>query len=119
MGRRCTASLPVRAPSRPRLPVGAAPLRGAHPAPAPPAGVVQLPDWGKLIFHEQPPSDLGAALGPAAPPEAVELVAGLLQYNPELRLTAEQALRSPWFTQEPLPAGPEAVLAEVRRVLAD
>lgn len=80
---------------------------------------MDLPDWGKLIFAEQPPSDLGAALGPAASPEAAELVAGLLQYNPGLRLTAEQALRSPWFTQEPLPAGPEAVLAAVRRALAD
>ncbi|KAL4458336.1 hypothetical protein ABPG75_013201 [Micractinium tetrahymenae] len=82
-------------------------------------GVVELPDWGKLIFRHQPPADLGAALGPAAPPEAAELVAGLLQYNPGLRLTAEQALRSPWFAREPLPAGPQAVLAAVRRALAD
>lgn len=81
--------------------------------------MVELSDWGKLIFAEQPPSDLGAALGPAATPEAVELVAGLLQYNPELRLSAEQALRSPWFLQEPLPAGPVAVLDAVRRLLAD
>ncbi len=80
---------------------------------------MELPDWGKLIFAEQPPSDLGAALGPAASPEAVELVAGLLQYNPELRLSAAQALRSPWFSQEPLPAGPEAVLIAVQRLLAD
>lgn len=37
-----------------------------------------LPDWGKLIFREEPPKDLAAAL-PGAPPEAVQLVGALLQ----------------------------------------
>ncbi|KAL4854940.1 Cyclin-dependent kinase 20 [Chlorella vulgaris] len=74
-------------------------------------GVRELPDWGKLIFREQAPRDLAEVL-PGVPPEAVQLVAGLLQYNPELRLTAQQALGSTYFQQEPLPAAP-AVLAAI------
>ncbi|PSC69602.1 cyclin-dependent kinase 20 [Micractinium conductrix] len=80
-------------------------------------GVLELPDWGKLIFEEQAPKDLGAALGPAVPPEAVQLLAGLLQYNPELRPTAQEALRSPWFEAEPAPAPPAALLAIARQAL--
>ena len=77
----------------------------------------ELPDWGKLIFQEQAARDLGAAL-PGAPPDAVQLVAGLLQYNPDHRLSAEQALQSPYFRQEPLPAAPDVLLGVVLHALA-
>ncbi len=46
------------------------------------------------------------------------LPCGHLQYNPEHRLTAEQALASDWFRSEPLPASPEALLAIAREALA-
>lgn len=41
----------------------------------------------------------------------------LMQYNPDHRLTAEQALASSWFHSEPLPAGPEALLSIAREAL--
>ena len=76
-----------------------------------------MPDWGKLIFTEQAPRDLAAAL-PSAPRDAVQLLAGLLQYNPDHRLTAEQALQCSYFQQEPAPAGPDVLLGIVRQALA-
>jgi serine/threonine protein kinase len=79
--------------------------------------VRELPDWGKLIFKEQPPSDLAAAV-PGTPPEAVQLLSGLLQYNPDHRLTAKQALQSPYFRAEPLPAPPRVMLGIVKGALA-
>ena len=79
--------------------------------------MAELPDWGKLLWQESPPKDLAAAL-PGAPPAAVALVGGLLQYDPARRLTAEAALRSPWFAEEPAPAEAAAVAAAVRAALA-
>ena len=93
----------------------------ALPPPPPtlpcPAGVRELPDWGKLIFREQAARDLAAAV-PGAPPEAVQLLSGLLQYNPDHRLTAKQALQSPYFRAEPLPAAPRVMLGIVKGALA-
>lgn len=77
----------------------------------------ELPDWGKLLFKEQAPKDLATAL-PGAPPQAVQLVAGLLQYNSQRRLSAEQALAAEWFRAEPAPAPPAVVADIVRRALA-
>ena len=54
---------------------------GVNPTCLHSAGVQDLPDWGKLIFPEKQGSGLAAAL-PGAPPAALELLAGLLQYNP-------------------------------------
>lgn len=80
-------------------------------------GVRSLPDWGKLVFPSRPPAPLGGAL-PGADPAALELLAGLLQYNPALRPPAAAALRSRWLTAEPLPAAPATVVAAVRAALA-
>lgn len=85
--------------------------------PHPAAGVRELPDWGKLIFREQAAQELGSAV-PGAPAHAVALLAGLLAYDPQQRLSAERALHSPWFEAAPAPAAPTEVAAFVRRALA-
>lgn len=53
-----------------------------------------LPDWGKLIFREEPPKDLTAAL-PGAPPEAVQLVGALLQVRHWVRSLGALVGRGP------------------------
>ncbi len=71
----------------------------------------------KLNTHAQPPNTRAfCCLCPRVarsgtipaecrpPPEAFQLLARMLDYNPSTRLTAEQALRHEYFTQQqPLP----------------
>ena len=78
-------------------------------------GVRDLPDWSKLQFPETAPQPLGALL-PGCDPAGLELLQGLLQYNPEQRLTAAQALQSGYFSSQPVRAGPAALLAAVESV---
>ncbi|KAH8094743.1 kinase-like protein [Cristinia sonorae] len=82
-------------------------------------GFKSLPDGSKVTFEDVPPVDLVPLL-PNAPPgdhptftgshslppetsnSPVDLIYRLLVYPPEKRLRAEDALRHPWFTSEPL-----------------
>lgn len=41
----------------------------------------ELPDWGKLIFKPSPGKGWEQLL-PGVPPAALDLVRGLMQYNP-------------------------------------
>lgn len=75
-------------------------------------GCVALPDYGKLLFEQSPATPMADALPPGTPAAAVDLLARMLRYDPDQRLTAEAALRHPWFCLPPLPA-PEAEVAAV------
>lgn len=87
-------------------------LRGSPEAEWP--AVVSTPDWGKVLFAPTPPAPLDAALGPRAGAHAVDLVAALLQWDPARRISAEEALRHPFFAPH-LPRVDGAVLAELAR----
>lgn len=80
-------------------------------------GVRELPDWGKLNFPQKQaqPWEVVAA---GAPPAALDLLQGLLKYNPDERITAAEALKAEYFTEEPPPADDAAVAAAVGALLA-
>eukprot|EP00798_Chlamydomonas_sp_ICE-L_P029022 gene29022-32219_t len=67
------------------------------------SGVEELPDWGKVSFPLSEGVPLSTQL-PSASPAALELLEGMLRYNPEERITAEQALLDPYFFTQPYPA---------------
>lgn len=60
-------------------------------------GVVSMPDYPKVSFKPCPKADLGVALGGTPSSHLLSLVSSLLQWNPEHRLTASQALDHPFF----------------------
>lgn len=63
------------------------------------ADVVNLPDWGKLMFPEADPKPIATWLkAPPSDPYALDLVSGMLRYDPSKRPLAAAALRSPFFT---------------------
>lgn len=39
----------------------------------------------------------------------LDLLQRMLVYDPEKRISAEEALKHPWFSEAPLPAGPESM----------
>ncbi|GAB4822163.1 hypothetical protein N2152v2_009209 [Parachlorella kessleri] len=79
-------------------------------------GVVELPDWGKLSFPPSQAKPLAQVL-PGAPPAALELLQGLLRYDPDRRLTAAAALQAPYFREHPPPAPPQALAALVQQLV--
>ena len=68
-------------------------------------GVTAMPDWDKLRFHPCTPRDLAGALGGAASPQALDFISRLLRWDPDTRLTAQQALEHP-FLDPSLEASP-------------
>uniref|UniRef100_H3CDN7 Cyclin-dependent kinase 20 n=1 Tax=Tetraodon nigroviridis TaxID=99883 RepID=H3CDN7_TETNG len=65
--------------------------------------IVELPDYNKISFTEQPAMRLDA-LVPDAPPQAVRLLRSFLLYPSQQRCPARQALLHPYFFSAPLPA---------------
>eukprot|EP00127_Corallochytrium_limacisporum_P001135 Clim_evm9s41 gene=Clim_evmTU9s41 len=65
--------------------------------------VTCLPDYSKICFYHMDPMPW-TNLVPEASPGAIELIRGFLALNPRRRLKAEEALISPFFLLEPLPA---------------
>ncbi|KAG1663541.1 hypothetical protein FOA52_003169 [Chlamydomonas sp. UWO 241] len=80
-------------------------------------GVSEMPDYGKVMFPSSEGRPL-AQLLPAASPHALDLVAKLLRYDPERRLTAVQALQHPLFFVDPLPWGPERLAPLLEQMVA-
>ncbi|KAJ1675850.1 negative regulator of the PHO system [Spiromyces aspiralis] len=69
--------------------------------------VTKLPNWREFQFHP------GTGLGPWLPkvdPVALDLIKRMLEYVPEKRITAEEALRHPYFSDLHL-ANPAVLVA--------
>jgi hypothetical protein len=66
-------------------------------------GVEDLPDYSKVSFPNMAPLPLAAVL-PAVHAEDLALLATLLVLDPARRLSAQEAVQSPYFTSHPLPA---------------
>jgi cyclin-dependent kinase len=60
-------------------------------------GIVQLPDYSPDLPPYPPPRGGLASLVPTLPPEGVELLSHMLQYDPAKRITAQAALEHPFF----------------------
>lgn len=69
-------------------------------------GYNQLPAVTKIKFTEYPVSNVREKFGRYTSDLGLGLLQGLLTYDPKQRLTAEQALRSPYFKEIPLPIDP-------------
>lgn len=70
-------------------------------------GYNQLPAVQKIKFTEYPVSNVREKFGRRTSDLGIQLLQGLLTYDPKQRLTAEQALRSNYFKEIPLPIDPE------------
>ena len=62
-------------------------------------GHANLPDWMEFQFTPAPPL---RQLFATAPPDALDLLSKLLAFDPNRRISAEQALRHPYFDAQPL-----------------
>lgn len=79
--------------------------------------VEQLPDWHKIRFGHSPGQQLSTLL-PDAPAAALDLLQGMICYNPHSRLTAVAALQHSYFSSDsPSAAGPGEVAAMVGELL--
>ncbi len=76
--------------------------------------VDELPDFNKISFPSLPPLPLAAVL-PGASAGALALLSKFLRYDPETRISAEQALLDPWFFTAPLPADASSLLRHMRK----
>lgn len=61
----------------------------------------------KIKFTEYPVSNVREKFGRRTSDLGIQLLQGLLTYDPKQRLTAEQALRSNYFKEIPLPIDPK------------
>ena len=64
--------------------------------------MVELPDWSES-FPKHPPVPLGN-LFTKVDAEGLELMARMLEHNPETRISAQASLSSPYFPSTSVPA---------------
>lgn len=69
-------------------------------------GYNQLPAVQKIKFTEYPIPNVRDKFGRRTSELGIQLLQGLLTYDPKQRLTADQALRSNYFKELPLPIDP-------------
>lgn len=67
--------------------------------------LVNLPSYGKIRMRGPNHSRLGDQV-PMLSPQGLDLIEGLLTYDPERRLTCKQAMEHEWFLEAPLPKDP-------------
>ena len=60
-------------------------------------GITQLPDYSPDLPPYPPPRGGLASLVPSLPPDGVDLLSKMLQYDPARRITAQAALEHPFF----------------------
>mmetsp|Transcript_14381 Transcript_14381/g.43738 ORF Transcript_14381/g.43738 Transcript_14381/m.43738 type:complete len:396 (-) Transcript_14381:81-1268(-) len=75
-------------------------------------GLSELPDYSKIAFPDLAPQPL-SAICPDASPGALDLLAGLLVYSPDTRLTAREAATQPWLFVDPPPCLPRELAARM------
>jgi serine/threonine protein kinase len=81
-------------------------------------GVVDMPDWGKIMFKPQTGVGLRVMVGPRPSAAALDLLSSLLVLDPLRRLSAEAALRHPFFSEEPLATFPPHIQVPAERCAA-
>lgn len=69
-------------------------------------GYNQLPAVQKIKFAEYPVSNVREKFGRRTSDLGIQLLQGMLTYDPKQRFTADQALRSNYFKELPLPIDP-------------
>ncbi|KAL2916188.1 hypothetical protein HK105_204279 [Polyrhizophydium stewartii] len=69
-------------------------------------GFMDLPLAKTVHFKQLPANNLRTTF-PYLPEDGLDLMAKLLTYDPQQRITAEEALRHPFFTNNPLPKNPD------------
>merc|ERR1719265_1735702 len=72
-----------------------------------------LPDYGKIQFIEQEPS--GYEFAGLLSSAAMHLLRRFLQLNPRQRVTPTEALRAPFFVDDPEPLNPALLLDGLER----
>lgn len=97
-----TAAVAPSPPATPSLP----PLPAVTAWP----GCTSLPGYAEYEPRStQPWGDILRSAGVAASPNAVDLLARLLAYDPAARISAADALAHPWFAAAPQPTPPEGL----------
>jgi len=66
--------------------------------------VTELPEWHRIRGWQQIPSKLRQSIQINANGTAFDLLTKMIEYDPAKRITAEEALKHPYFKEPPLPA---------------
>jgi len=74
------------------------------PTPATWPDVVHLPDWKRVANWEPYPNTLARTVGLDERSTAYNLLYKMIEYDPSRRITAEEALDHPYFTETPIPS---------------